>query len=134
MMQRGSDGEIGERVKAVRKALGLTQQKFADALHISRNNIATYEIGKASPGDPTIALVSRTFNANEQWLRTGEGEMLKRPSHADEQQVGRFLYDVFSGGQPFKRELVLALPRLDDADWRALERIARKLLGGKKED
>lgn len=64
-----------ERIKAVRKAAGLTQQDFADKIGISRNNIATYEIGKSNPGDAVISLICRTFNVREEWLRTGEGEM-----------------------------------------------------------
>ena len=38
---------MGERIKELRKVKGLTQQEFADRLGISRNNIATYETGKA---------------------------------------------------------------------------------------
>ncbi len=59
----------------MRKAAGLTQQDFADKIGISRNNIATYEIGKSNPGDAVISLICRTFNVREEWLRTGEGEM-----------------------------------------------------------
>lgn len=38
-----------ERIKELRKSLGITQQDFADKLGLKRNTIATYEIGKAVP-------------------------------------------------------------------------------------
>lgn len=37
---------MNERIKSLRKALGLTQQEFADKLGISRGNIGAYEVGK----------------------------------------------------------------------------------------
>lgn len=72
---------MNERIKNLRKALGLTQQEFADRLGISRNNIATYETRNSAPGSSVIALICREFNVNEEWLRTGEGEMfIQSPS------------------------------------------------------
>ena len=40
-----------ERLKELRKFLGLTQQDFADRLNIKRTNIASYESGKSNLGD-----------------------------------------------------------------------------------
>lgn len=63
------------RIRALRKALGLTQQKLADALGMKQNTIASYEIGRIVPSSSTITLICKEFNVNETWLRTGEGEM-----------------------------------------------------------
>lgn len=65
--------EFNERLKLVRKKLGLTQQEFANKLGIKRGTIANYEIGRNTPIDAVIALICREFNINEVWLRTGEG-------------------------------------------------------------
>lgn len=71
------------RIKKLRKALGLTQQEFADKIGIVRGNIATYETGKSKPGDAVVSLICREFSVNEEWLRTGNGEMFKAaPSDA----------------------------------------------------
>ncbi len=64
-----------ERIRLIRKNLDLTQQEFSDQLGIKRNTVATYEAGKSSPSDAAIILICKTFNVNESWLRTGEGEM-----------------------------------------------------------
>ncbi len=66
---------MNERIKQLRKVLRLTQQEFSDKLRVSRSNIATYEVGKNNPTDAVISLICREFNVNEQWLRTGKGEM-----------------------------------------------------------
>ncbi|MBR0341555.1 MAG: helix-turn-helix transcriptional regulator [Oscillospiraceae bacterium] len=68
-----------ERIKSIRKSLGLTQEQFSDKLNLSRNYIAQLEIGTKVPSDRTISDMCREYNINEQWLRTGEGEMYDLP-------------------------------------------------------
>lgn len=64
---------MNERLKLVRKKLGLTQQEVADRLHIKRNTFANYELGRNTPIDAVVTLICREFGINEVWLRTGEG-------------------------------------------------------------
>lgn len=66
-----------ERVKAVRKNLKMTQQAFADELHVARNYITLIETGSSPVTDKFLYNVCSTFHVNEEWLRTGEGEMFK---------------------------------------------------------
>lgn len=66
---------MNERLKELRKKLGLTQQEFADRLKIKRGAIANYEIGRNVPIDAVLSLISREFGVNLGWLRTGDGEM-----------------------------------------------------------
>ena len=63
------------RIKQVRKNANLTQKKFADALNISQNFANQVETGNRNPSDRTILDICRVFNINENWLRTGEGDM-----------------------------------------------------------
>lgn len=72
-----------ERIKELRKSFGLTQQKFADRLGLKRQTIAAYEIGNIEPSDSTILLICKEFEINENWLRTGKGEM-KAPINEDD--------------------------------------------------
>lgn len=67
-----------DRLKKLRKTLGLTQQEFADRIGINRGNVATYETREGNPGASVITLICREFNVNETWLRTGEGEMFNK--------------------------------------------------------
>ncbi len=75
-----------ERIKALRKALGLTQQEFADKLGIKRTTIGNYELGRNEPVDSVIALICDRCSVNEAWLRTGKGSMFVELSREDELQ------------------------------------------------
>lgn len=66
---------LGERIKKVRKDKGLTQQKFANQIGTTQNNIASYEIGRREPSAAAVNNICKTFNINEEWLREGKGEM-----------------------------------------------------------
>ena len=66
---------MNERLKKLRKKLDITQQEFADRIGIKRNSFANYETGRNKPIDAIIKSICREFNVNEEWLRTGIGEM-----------------------------------------------------------
>lgn len=118
---------LGERMKKLRKALGLTQQEFADKVGSKRNTIATYEMGRTEPSTAVISLICREFNVSETWLRTGEGEMfVERPrNEVLAEQINAFLSD---GSDSFRERLVSLLLRLSPDQWAALERYARELI------
>ena len=65
---------IGERIKELRKALGLTQTAFGERIGLKQNSVALIEAGRAT-SDQTIFAICREFRVNEDWLRTGAGEM-----------------------------------------------------------
>ncbi len=65
------------RIKKIRKELDLTQQEFAERIGVKRNTVATYEMGRSTPSDSALSLICREFNVNEEWLRSGTGEMFK---------------------------------------------------------
>ena len=50
-----------ERIKQLRKALGMTQQKFADAIGVKQNTVAQYEIGRNEPIDSVLTLYVRSI-------------------------------------------------------------------------
>ena len=116
-----------ERIKELRKALGLTQQKFADGMGVKQNTIAQYESGRNAPIDAVITLICRTYGVNEAWLRTGEGEMFvaRDRSEAIAQEVSRFMADH---PDSFRERLISLLIRLDEKQWEILEQYARQLV------
>ena len=77
---------MNNRIKKIRKEVGLTQQSFANRIGIARGNISAYEVGKNAPSDAVISLICREFNINEQWLRFGDGEM-KQNSDMDFEKI-----------------------------------------------
>lgn len=121
---------FGERIKKVRKELDLTQQKFADQIGTTQNNIASYEIGRREPSAAAVNNICKTFNISETWLRTGEGgdaAMFVQRSRDDE--LSAFMNDLLSEETPdFRRRFVTALSRLKPEQWDALEAIALSLI------
>ena len=122
-----------ERIKKLRKALGLTQQEFADRLGMKRNTIANYETGRNDPSNSVISLISREFNVNESWIRSEEGEMFLQISR--DQEIAEFIGKALSTEEDtFKKRSIAMLSRLAESDWEVLERMALELAGQKKED
>lgn len=67
--------EIGQRIKKVRKELGLTQEEFANKLGLHRNTIKKYENGESIPSTKFLKLLEYEFGINPRWILKGEGEM-----------------------------------------------------------
>lgn len=109
-----------DRIKKIRKELDLTQQEFADRIGIARGNIAAYEVGKNAPSDSVISLICREFSVNENWLRTGEGDMFMELSR--DEQIEEFIGNLLQGEEDsFKRCLISGLAALDENGWKVLE-------------
>jgi len=66
---------IHNRLKTVRKALHLNQRSFAEQIGLNQNSLSMIEKNRTPVTEKNIKLVCVTFNVNEQWLRTGCGEM-----------------------------------------------------------
>lgn len=116
-----------DRIKMVRKAVGLTQQAFADKLGIRQNTVALYEMGRSGVSDGMITSICREFNVNENWLRTGEGEMFRK--RTDNEILTEFAADlVFEADDSFKKAIITAFAKMDDETWDLFERWARKFL------
>lgn len=117
---------MNERIALVRKSLGLTQEKFAEQVGLSRNFMWMIESGTRVPSDRTISDICREFNVNETWLRTGEGEMFNQITRSE--KITAFLTDITADeGDDFKRRFVEMLADLEPEDWKLLERMAEKL-------
>lgn len=91
-----------ERIRQLRKELGLNQTDFGERIGVKQGSVAGYESGARTPIDAVITSICREFDVNEDWLRTGEGEMFRERSPSDE--VGYYVEDLldYDGhGNPF---------------------------------
>lgn len=117
---------MNNRIKEVRTKLKITQQEFADRIGCSRSGLANYEVGRNEPINSVIVAICREFNVNENWLRTGKGEMFA-PVNRDK-EIEAFMDTILkSESADFRRRLVSVLTKLDPAEWELLERMALKL-------
>jgi transcriptional regulator with XRE-family HTH domain len=66
---------MNERLKQLRVALGLSQEEFGKRIHVQKGHVSSMESGARNITSRTIIDVCREFNVNEEWLRTGSGDM-----------------------------------------------------------
>jgi transcriptional regulator with XRE-family HTH domain len=64
-----------ERIKAVRKTLGISQRDFCGGIYLSHSFYAKIETGMRSPNERVFELISNKYKVNKDWLLTGRGEM-----------------------------------------------------------
>lgn len=113
----------GERVKELRKSLNYTLDKFGGKLGVQKSAISKIEKGENNLTDQMLLSICREFSVNEEWLRTGEGEMFVSLNRT--QQIAQLTADLFKGEKDsFKERLLLALAKLDEDEWKVLEKIA----------
>lgn len=80
---------IGERIKILRKNIGLTQVEFAARLKISKGFVSNLEKNRVLPSEQLIRLISYEFSSSECWLTSGEGEMVLPPAEIIKNQIDR---------------------------------------------
>lgn len=69
---------IGERIKILRKEKKLSMEDFGAVIGMGKSAVSRIENGVNGTTDQTIRSICREFGVNEQWLRTGEGEMFEQ--------------------------------------------------------
>lgn len=117
---------LNERLKKLRKALDLTQQEFSNRIGIKRNTLAKYEIEANAPSAAVVTLICREFNVNEEWLRTGIGDMfLPVDRNNDIAKLTKQLLN--EENDSFKNRFISMLANLSVDEWEYLEKIAKKL-------
>ena len=113
---------MNERIKEIRKELGLTQKDFAEKIRVAPNSIARYELGDRNPSDAIVNSICREFNINEEWLRTGQGEKYNINTTTD------YLYGkAMAKNNDFQMRLLNAILQLDDSELETIEKLVEKL-------
>ena len=64
-----------KQLKELRQYFKKTQTDFGLLCGKSRDTISNYELGRVAPDESFIKLICMKFNVNENWLRTGQGDM-----------------------------------------------------------
>lgn len=105
-----------DRIREVREHFGLSMEKFGSRIGIGKASISLLESGKNNPSVQTITLICREFGVNEQWLRTGEGEMFEQTRETvldrlsmeyDLSREQRSVIEAFLDLDPQERDVIL---------------------------
>jgi transcriptional regulator with XRE-family HTH domain len=73
-----SISSVNQRIKQVRRALELSQVQFSRVISLSSGYLAGVEVEKRKVNERLVKLICSSFNVNEKWLKSGEGEMFDR--------------------------------------------------------
>lgn len=113
---------MNERIKALRKTLNLNQVDFGARIGIGGTAISKFESGVNSISDSLVLLICREFRVNEEWLRTGGGEMFA----SEETDLVAQLSQQYHLGI-YGEQLLATYLQLSDSDKRAVERFVAQL-------
>lgn len=115
---------MNNRIKEVRKDKNLSQEEFGKRLGVTKAAISRLESGINNPTEQMILSICREFNVNEEWLRTGQGEMFIELDREDE--ITKWLGSLMKpdDDNEFTRRFIHMLSKLDMNDWKTLEKMA----------
>lgn len=108
-----------ERVKEVRKTLGLTLEKFGDRLGIKKAAVSKIEKGENSLTDANIKAICREFSVDYMWLTTGEGEMFVETDNDFFERIDR----IMAGENETRKNMIKMLLYASDDDIKAFDRL-----------
>jgi transcriptional regulator with XRE-family HTH domain len=95
---------ILNRIRLVRKEIGLNQGEFAGRIGLTQTSMSMIEAGKSPLTEKNIKLICATFAVEENWLRTGKGEMFGPASPYEKE-----LLAVFGKLTPDTQEFILEM-------------------------
>lgn len=94
-----------DRIRLIRKESGLTQEEFAKKIYLTKNYISLVENGGRTLADRTVSDICRILSINEEWLKTGNGEM-KSP---DEDEEAAYVSDLLEDTDNDLYDLIKAI-------------------------
>ena len=95
---------MNERIKALREALDLSQEAFGKEIGLVKSNV------------------------NENWLRTGAGDMFNPMS--EDEELDLYIGRISGSDDNFKRNLLKALCKLTEDEWDVLKKIISEMKDG----
>ena len=108
-----------ERVKEVRKTLGLTLEKFGEKLGVTKTAISRIEKGERSLTEQMTKSICREFSVDYMWLTTGEGEMFVESDDDFFERIDR----IMAGENESRKNMIKTLLYASDADIEAFDRL-----------
>ncbi len=113
-----------ERIKEVRKSLGLTLEKFGERIGLKKSAVSLIENGKNSVTDANVKAICREFGVDYIWLPTGDGEMFVDTDDDFIERIDR----IMAGEDDARKNLFKFMLELSDEDIETLDRLMKKAI------
>ena len=113
-----------ERIKEVRKSLGLTLEKFGERIGLKKSAVSLIENGKNSVTDANVKAICREFGVDYIWLTTGYGEMFVDTDDDFIERIDR----IMAGEDDARKNLFKFMLELSDEDIEALDHLMKKAI------
>lgn len=113
-----------ERVKEIRKTLGLTLEKFGERIGVTRGSMSNIENGNRNLTEHMTKSICREFSVDYMWLTTGEGEMFIDSDDDFIERIDR----IMAGEDEARKNLFKFMLELSDEDIVALDRLMKKAI------
>lgn len=113
-----------ERIKEVRKSLGLTLEKFGERIGLKKSAVSLIENGKNAVTDANVKAICREFGVDYIWLTTGDGEMFIDTDDDFIERIDR----IMAGEDDARKNLFKFMLELSDDDIEALNNLMQKAI------
>lgn len=113
-----------ERVKEIRKSLGLTLEKFGERIGVTRGSMSNIENGNRNLTEQMTKSICREFSVDYMWLTTGDGEMFIDSDDDFIERIDR----IMAGEDEARKNLFKFMLELSDEDIAALDRLMKKAI------
>lgn len=123
---------MNERIRNLRKTLGLTMEKFGKHLGVGKTAISNIENGNRNVTDQMFKLICREFNVNENWLRNGTGEMFIIPEDETAAIVSDLLESTDNVFYNLILDIVKTYQNLKPTDQDIIKNFCHQLIEGHK--
>lgn len=121
---------INERIQIILDQSKMTKTAFGEALKVSQQYISKL-VKTGSPSDRLIEDICEKIlidgkKINENWLRTGEGDIFLTLDRKEE--IAQLTAELFkSEKDSFKSRLIMSLSRLSEEELAVIEKISEDL-------
>lgn len=92
---------INARIRILRKSLGLSQSEFGSKIGLKHSSLSDIENENCEVTKRIIILICSQFNANEEWLLTGKGNMF-----IEEDKKFNEFFEIYKDLSPILQEFL----------------------------
>lgn len=93
---------MNNRIRELRKTLGLSQKDFAQKIGLKQNAISYMEKNGATVTEQNIKTICSQFSVNENWLRTGSGKIF-----LESEKKQKEFFDIFDELSPILQDYLI---------------------------